>query len=149
MNIGQYIVRLFETWEKLFILNGKNEEISDCFSNLIKHRLSISAKETEFNKNIEEGELVVKSRDIKKSENIFQLLTVSSILPYLEIYLPEKETESGVLIHAKDSNNEHDYLYSIQEYEKVLPLMWDRLEKTYTNFLEITDEPEELKSTYH
>lgn len=145
-NIQNYIMRLFETWEKLFILNGKNEQIKDWFANLMHHRLAISTKQNMFKNQVEEGELVVKTKP-KESGDVFQLLTVSSILPFLEISLPDENSNLGVTV--TDKKHEHDYLYSIQEFEKVNDLMKDRLDLIWNNFLDVADDEDEIKPLFN
>ena len=134
MGISEYILKLFETWEKVFILNGKNEQIKDSFDNLMRHRLDISMRHNEFKNSMQEGEVVDKYNALKDTGDVFQLLTINSILPFLEISLPEDAENPALSNLSSEEKLSHDYLFSIQEYEKVQSLMSDRFSKTISNF---------------
>mmetsp|Transcript_19685 Transcript_19685/g.17400 ORF Transcript_19685/g.17400 Transcript_19685/m.17400 type:complete len:156 (+) Transcript_19685:104-571(+) len=142
LSIATEIVQLFHSWEKVFILNGKSYHIQDPFSNLMDHWFRISAKEVVFKK--EMGEVGLGKKDF----DVFQLLTVSQIFPYLDVCLPDKDSDEGIMVDVKDLSTKHDYLYSIEEYEKVLDLMYDRMEKIYTQYLDIVEEDEEMNQLY-
>lgn len=90
------------------------------------HRLGISTKHNMFKNQVEDGELIGKTKP-KESGDVFQLLTVSSILPFLEISLPDENSSLGLTV--TDKQHEHNYLYSIQEFEKVSDLMEDRIDE--------------------
>lgn len=148
-DINDTILQLFATWEKVFILNSKNSQISDCFANLMRHRLGISTKQNEFRNSVENGVLVERSKTLNTdNSNVLQILNVSSILPFLDISLPDKKTNTELTIDAKNERYEHDYLYSIQEFEKVLDLMYARMEITEEEFEEHCDDTD-VKSLFN
>lgn len=78
-NINEMIKRLFCTWERVFILNSKNLELSDCFANLMKQHLSISMKQNQFENSLENPSMIAKSKHeaSRDSTNVSQLITVS------------------------------------------------------------------------
>ena len=138
-NINEVTLKLFTTWEKIFILNSKNSQIKDWFSNLMHHRLGIWAKQNEFKNQVKDGNIIEEKKVATEDNyNIMQLLTVSSILPFLDISLPDTKTNTDLTIDVK--NEEHDYLYSIQEFDKVLDLMSTRMETSIELFEEVSDD---------
>jgi hypothetical protein len=108
------------------------------------HRLGISKKQNEFKNQVEDGEVIEKAKP-KDSGDVFQLLTVSSILPFLEISLPDKNSSFGVILTDRD--HQHDYLYSIQEFEKVSDLMKYRLDQLCDTLA--SDDSDEIKPLFN
>lgn len=94
----------------------------------MKHRLDISMKQNEF-KNLVEDEVLFERSKVLNDEkfNSNQILTVAAILPFLDISLPDSKTNE-MLASTKAGDSTHDFMYSTQEFEKVLDLITTRLD---------------------
>lgn len=156
-SINDTILSVFCTWEKIFIMHGKNKDISDLLSNLMKQHLDISIKQNEF-KNALENELLVGSSRHKVGEdsaNSLQLTTVSSILYFLDISIPESAQSKEFSSNFESDDNKPQFLCSTQEYQNVVDLMLSRMESIYETFGDVFGDSDSdpiyanLQKVYH
>ena len=117
-------------------MHGKNKDISDLLSNLMKQHLSISMKQNEFKNSLENESLIGASRQKigEDSANWVQLMTVASILYFMDISIPENKSSSGYELDSNREEGDLNFLYSTEEYKIVLELMLSRMESLYEIF---------------
>lgn len=137
-SINETILSVFCTWEKIFIMHGKNKDISDLLSNLMKQHLDISMKQNEFKNALESESLVGSSRHKvgEDSANSVQLTTVSSILYFMDISIPDSIQSRDVNSDFENDENNPKLLCSTEEYKTVIDLMQSRMETLYEMFTE-------------
>lgn len=86
-NINDTINTLFATWDKIFILHGKNTEVFDWYSVLMQNYLSINSRKIEFKNSLQDADLLEISKVFRAESHvdIIHLMTVKSILPSIDI----------------------------------------------------------------
>ena len=91
-NINDIIIKLFSTWDRIFILHGKSTENFDCYSALLENNLLINTKRIEFQNSLQDAELLQKSQVYKTDDLVEaeQLYTVKSIISVLDINMSDE-----------------------------------------------------------